>query len=355
MTRITAMKIEPYSIEREETFEFALGEISVADNFIVKIKTENGVQGIGEGAPFLPGTGENQDSAMAVLSELKNAVIGKEIENYRQLVNKLREFAPHNPTALYAVETAILDSYCRSKEIPLSELFGGKPDTLKTAVTVSIDSPEKMVERARKAERKGCETIKLKAEGEIQKDVERIDMVSEAIEADILVDANQSFSPKDAVRFLEVLEVKNISPELMEQPVSSTDFSGMRFVRENSNIPIAVDESVFKPEDAQRVVAEKAADIINIKAGKSGLIGASEIASIASSADLGLMMGCMSESAIGIQAAGHFVAGNGGFTYLDLDGVIRSPLKLDKNSLSPEIDLEGPGHGIELKNNLGDV
>jgi L-alanine-DL-glutamate epimerase-like enolase superfamily enzyme len=341
------VKIKPVDIEREETLSFALGEISVSENVFVKIKTEKGVSGVGEAAPFLPGTGENQDSVVAVLNEVRNLVEGEDIENYRELIQDLRSRAPGNPTALMAIESALLDSYTRLKEMPISELFGGKPENLKTCLTISMTSPDKIRKKAKLAEDQGCETIKMKLEGDFNRDLRRVEALNEVVDCDFILDANQGFNPKSAVKLLRKLESKDMLPELMEQPVDKKNISGMKYVKEGSVVPIAADESVFTPKDALEIVNKDAADIINLKIGKSGILQSIKIAEIASSANIGLMMGCMSESKVAIHTAAHIASGYGAFEYLDLDGIVRSPKQLEETDKTCKIPLEGPGHGIK--------
>lgn len=70
----------------------------------------------------------------------------------------------------------------------------------------------------------------------------------------------------------------------------------MKFVKDHTSVPIAADESVFTSADAIKVVQAGCADLINIKLMKSGIVEALDIAAIARSANMELMIGCMIES-----------------------------------------------------------
>ena len=111
----------------------------------------------------------------------------------------------------------------------------------------------------------------------------------------------------------------NIRPILFEQPVSRYDLAGMRFVKDHTSIPIAADESVFTSADAINVVRTGCADYINIKLMKSGIIEAMDIAAIARSANIKLMIGCMLETKLALGCSVHFAAGMGCFSHIDLD------------------------------------
>lgn len=93
----------------------------------------------------------------------------------------------------------------------------------------------------------------------------------------------------------------------------------MKFVKDHSFVPIAADESVFTSADAINIVRTGCADVINIKIMKSGILEAIEIAAIARSANIKLMIGCMLETKLGLGCSVSLVAGLGCFSYIDLD------------------------------------
>lgn len=134
--------------------------------------------------------------------------------------------------------------------------------------------------------------------------------------------------------------------ELIEQPVPASDVAGLADVKRRVDVPIAADEAVFTPQDAVRIAREDAADIINVKLSKSGPLASADIVSIARGANVELMIGCMLESAIGIHASAHLVAGTGAFSYVDLDGNRLLEEDIVPTDDGPEHDITGPGHGV---------
>ena len=109
--------------------------------------------------------------------------------------------------------------------------------------------------------------------------------------------------------------------DLVEQPVNAHDFDGMKFVTANVATPVLADESVFSPEDAVRIIQNRAADLFNIKLMKTGgIYEALKICAIAESYGVECMIGCMLESKIAVSAAAHLAAGKGIITRADLDG-----------------------------------
>ncbi|MFB6234255.1 MAG: dipeptide epimerase [Halopenitus sp.] len=346
MSRIVSVSVRPFDLPLSESFEISLGTQHEASNLLVTVETAAGVTGYGEGSPIPPVTGETQGAAIETARAIAELVDGRPVEAYRDLVADIRAAFPGMTSALFAVETAVLDAYCRERNLPLSELFGGPPRPVETDMTIPILSSENAAERATRATEKSFEQLKLKTGTDVTADVERTVAVAEAApEASLKIDANQGWTSKETARYATEVADRGVDLALIEQPVPKSDVAGLARTRDLVDVPIAADEAVFTPEDAVRVVRADAADVLNVKLGKSGPLAAAEIAAIARGADLEVMVGCMLESAIGIHTSAHVVAGLGGFDYVDLDGnrLLAEDLIEDEG---PVHDISGPGHGV---------
>jgi L-alanine-DL-glutamate epimerase-like enolase superfamily enzyme len=191
---------------------------------------------------------------------------------------------------------------------------------IETDYTIDIVSPQEAKKDAATLAKRGFRTLKIKVGQNLKEDIERVLAIRDgAPDCQITVDANQGFAPYEALGFLEQLEKLDIRPILFEQPVVKHDLLGMKFVKENTSIPIAADETVFTSADAVNVIRTGCADVINIKTMKSGILRALDIAAIARSANVDLMIGCMLESILSKSASVHIAAGLGGFRFIDLD------------------------------------
>ncbi|MDY6769645.1 MAG: dipeptide epimerase [Candidatus Nanohaloarchaea archaeon] len=347
MAEITDVSVEELSLPLAEPFEFALGQIEEVDNVLVRVETADGTIGYGEASPFPTVTGETQQTAMAIVDAATPLIEREETASYGPVIDDVRSTFSGNVNALFAIETAILDAYCRERDMPLSAVFGDVPSTVQTDITLGIVDPDVARQLTRTARDHGYSELKIKTGGDVSKDVARVAAVSdEAPDAGIAVDANQGYSPKEAVRFMDALHDRGIDIDLLEQPVPADDYDGLKLVTDTVDVPVAADESAFDPQDAMRIARKRAADVINIKLGKAGLMGASDIIGIAQAADLDLMIGCMFESKLGIHTAAHVVAGTGAFGHVDLDGKDRAIEELESTGLGPDIDIDGPGHGV---------
>ncbi|ELY38856.1 dipeptide epimerase [Natronorubrum tibetense] len=342
-------RVDVYELELPltDSFEISLGSKHRATNVLVELETESGVVGWGEGAPLEPITGETVESAVACAKAGASILEGRDLRDRRGLVAELDAALPGAVSSRFALETALYDAYCRERGIALAECFGGKPEPVRTDLTVSIVDPETAAAETNAALEAGFDEIKVKVGGSVDSDLERVAAVRDAApDAEIKVDANQGWTPKEAIRFAHEAGDRGFDLELLEQPVHRDDVDGLRRVTETVRVPVAADEAVFTPADAHRIAAEGAADVINIKAAKSGLTDGAAIAEIARGANLEVMIGCMLESALGLHASAHLVAGLGDFSYVDLDGNLSFERGIADVPKGPTHDLSGPGHGI---------
>ena len=113
------------------------------------------------------------------------------------------------------------------------------------------------------------------------------------------------------------------------------------------------DESVHSPEDALRLIRAEAVDFINIKLMKSGgILKGRKIAEVAEAADIPCMIGCMSESELGIAAGVHLAAAVRNIEYADLDSDLLLKDKIVKKGScqikdSLRIMSKEPGLGVK--------
>lgn len=318
--KIKKVFIEPINIELDEPFKIAIGTKYSIENVCITVVLENGIEGYGEAAPLEPVNGESQATVLATLNSCKDFILGKDISEYRLISKNLKSVFWAQVTARCAVEMALLDALTKTLNIPFYKFLGGTNNIIETDYTIDMVSPDVAKIDAGKLAGKGYRVLKTKVGKNVNDDIQRILAIKEgARDCEITLDANQGFSPCEAVHFLEELEKNNIRPILFEQPVIKSDLLGMKYVKDHTSVPIAADESVFTSADAINVVRSGCADIINIKIMKSGIIEALDIAAIARSANIKLMIGCMLESSLGLGCSVHIAAGLGNFHYVDLD------------------------------------
>jgi L-Ala-D/L-Glu epimerase len=322
VAKIKDISADPLDLPLKEPFIVATGRKDAANNVLIRLLLEDGTVGFGEVSPSPYTTGDTAATVMAVVAQLKPVLAGRDIRAWRSVIADARKAVRHQFGAHSGVEIAVLDAFGKHTGVRLCDMFGGVTQSVETDFTLSLATPEKTGADAAKAAAEGFRKIKVKVGMGVALDTERVIAVKAAAPGcEIALDANQAYSPKDAVELARRVEKAGVELCLLEQPVRRDDFAGMRHVREHCGVLVGADETVFTPEDAIRVVREGAADVINIKVAKAGLAGALDIISIAKSANIGLMIGCMMESKIGLAASVHLACGAGCFSHCDLDSV----------------------------------
>jgi L-alanine-DL-glutamate epimerase-like enolase superfamily enzyme len=103
-------------------------------------------------------------------------------------------------------------------------------------------------------------------------DMATLAAVRDAVGPDVTlrVDANQGWTPGQAVTVISAWEDAGVAVELVEQPVHRDDLAGLAFVTARVATPVLADESVWTRRDLRQVVTDRAADMVNIKLAKTG-------------------------------------------------------------------------------------
>ena len=324
--KITDIRLAKLSVPLRVPFKTALRTVNSVEDVIVEIHTDTGLVGYGEAPPTGAITG---DTTGAILGALRDHIIpslrGQEIDALEPLLKRLDKSVVHNSSAKAAVDIALYDLYGQMLGAPVYQLLGASRKSITTDITISVNPPEEMAHDALVALERGYDTLKIKVGIDPTLDVARLAAVREAVGKNVRlrIDANQAWTPKQAVILLNQMQERGLDIELVEQPVPGRDFEGLRYVIERSYVPVMADESVFSPEDAMKIMQMGAADLINIKLMKCGGIhNALKIASAAEVYGVECMIGCMLEAKVSVNAAVHLACAKSVITKVDLDGPV---------------------------------
>lgn len=318
--KITKIDIYAFDIPLREVFQIATMNISVASNVLIHIQTNSEIDGWGEGSPFHAIVGETQSINFAAAKELKSLILGKNPLEINSLIRLMDVHLPHNQTIKSAFDMALHDIAAKYAGLPLYRYLGGEKRVIETDMTIGICPLEAVERKAKEIVSMGFRIIKVKLGLDAKSDYLRLKLIREAVgpEVRIRIDANQGWDRVSALRNLAHFNQFNI--EFCEQPCKAHDLSGMKYVSERTNIPIMADESLFSPSHALDLVVDDITPYFNIKLSKSGGINnATKIAHIAESGIRPSMVGCMSESRLGLTAAAHFGLSHSIITFFDLD------------------------------------
>lgn len=302
------LSYETLDLRLHVPFTIARGTQRIAEN--VEVHLSHGeLSGLGEAAPS-EHYGEMPGTVQTYLQHLMPAL--DTAAPISVLHDKMEETARLNPSAKAAVDMAAYDLLGKQLGVPVYLLLGLDPGrTPRTSFTIGIDTPDVMGQKA--ADARAYPILKVKVG--TPRDAENLEAIrTTRPDAVIRVDANEAWSPKEAVRRLEELAVYDL--EFVEQPVTGRDLEGLGYVRSAVSLPVIADESCIVPADVPLVAPY--VDGINIKLMKcGGIYPALQMIHLARAHHLAIMMGCMIESSIAITAAAHL---SPLIDYADLDG-----------------------------------
>jgi len=323
MPIIQTIDIKPVSFKLKKPFVTAAGRKTETHNVQIMLHLSDGTRGLSEASSSIAMPSESQENMIVSLKSMIPELRGKSIENYRELVATSWRLQSLHPTAAAAMECAILDAYARSLDQPLADFLGGKGTEIETDLTLSLLSPKELFAQARDAAKNGFRQLKVKLSGQVPKeDCERMKAVRKgAPRATLVADGNQGFGLSQAMEFFHELKRAQIAITFLEQPFRKHDLRTMRLFRQRTHLPVFADEAILSAADAVRLFEAEAADGVNIKVAKSGLLGALDIIHIAQRFKKRLAIGCMEESKVGLAASVHLACGTGAFEWVDLDSV----------------------------------
>lgn len=338
--RIDDVTCWPIDIPLMDPFVVATGARVVAENVFVRVTLRSGACGFGEAAPFPEVGGEDRASCVNTLALLVQPLVGQSIRNYRQMAQQMADQASGHPAARCGLETALLDAYCHAAGIPMWQLWGGTDvRPRETDITIPIATEDDTLALARRWHQKGFRLFKMKVGKDVDADIRRLEAVHNALpHVAFIGDANQGFSRHECLAFANGVRRFGGTLLLLEQPVRRDDLESLAHIRRTTGIPVAADESVRSLTDARTVVDQKAADYINIKIMKTGVLEAREIALFTLKSGLKLMIGGMIESRIAMGCSFSLVLGMPGFDVLDLD----TPLLLATDPIQGGYRYDGP-------------
>jgi len=337
---IADVTIYPFSLELKEAERVSFGTIDSAENVLVRLRTGDGVVGWGESSPEARVTGDTQASNIVAGKQLAEVIRGQDPFDIPKIVAAMDEETSGEPGIKAALEMAVWDICGKAAGQPVRRLLGNWRDSFETDITVYLNTPQIMAEQAKAYLVAGFRMIKIKLGETPEADIARLRAIREAVGKDVWlrIDANQGWSPADAVKALRALEKFDI--QFCEQPVVHWDREGLKRVRNSSPIPVMADESVHGPRDAVDLVRLEATDMFNIKLMKSGgILQAVRMAHIADAANIKCMLGCMDETRLALTAAAHVVCSQPNTVYADLDACFG-------HKVDPIVG------GIEIKNGI---
>jgi len=333
------LTLSPYRLELAHTFSISRESHDFQDSLVVSLSNK-GKTGYGE-------------ATSNAYYHITSASMAKEIGAHKVAVESHLFL---NPTVFYsfikklglsnfslcALDLAAWDLYGKILQKPLYQIWKTKLDYYPTTnYTIGIDSIDKMLA---KMEEKPWPIYKIKLG--TKEDVAIVKALREKTSAVFRVDANCAWGVQETID--NGVALKKLGVEFIEQPMAAAEWEGMKRVYEKSVLPLMADESCLVPEDVSKCVGHFHG--INIKLTKcGGLSPALKMIQEAKNLGLKTMVGCMTESSVGISAIAQLLPQ---LDFVDMDGAMLLKNDIAKGVvINSEANVIFPslgGSGIEL-------
>jgi L-alanine-DL-glutamate epimerase-like enolase superfamily enzyme len=352
--------------------EDELSKIARVDTIIIRISTDSGIVGYGEGATIRSYFNQTMATMIHWLKAYSPELIGQnpmDVIKINHILDTISgERAPGCHPSRAAVEMAIYDIIGKAHKCPAYEVLGGAFRTeFEMLTNLYEDNPEEKARAAKEFVKKGFRGLKIKIGDNVlmrgfsvenfRKGKEKLIAALEAVPDDIYIDAdaNQCWSnAKIVVQIFEDVLHEKFYPNLsVEQPLHHLDIDGHSYLRNALKVPIILDESVVSPEAMFQIARREAADRIVLKINRvGGFTKARKIIDICEAASIGISLDTMPFTKLGDTAMCH------------LGATIRDPYPVDAEGhlwfettpFSGGIELRNgrvylpktPGLGVEL-------
>ncbi|MCQ6562962.1 mandelate racemase/muconate lactonizing enzyme family protein [Paenibacillus mendelii] len=293
------------------------GTITHLKQVYTKIITDTGMIGWSEvrgNCEYV--TGDTPERIVAVLSHtLGPLLLGKPAMNRNSLQHLFDKRLTGNSAARAAIDIALLDLAGKALRVPVCDLLGGQVrDALPSDATIAFGSPDEAEAEALRYLMDGFRTLKLRVGPDRDNDLQRVQRVRAAIhssglskEVMLCVDANQGWTPKQAI--IRLKELEPLGVEWAEQPVAADDFAGLKQVSQHTQATVVADESCRTAADVARIASEGAADLVHLKIIKAGSIdNLQRMMAVAESFRIPYMLGQMDEGRLATAALVHIAA-----------------------------------------------
>jgi len=262
------------------------------------------------------GTTIGWPAAAGPIAQLEHLLIGRDPRSVRAIWELIFassfKFGNSGPArlALAAIDCALWDLRAKAHGVPLWKELGGGGDRVR-AYASGLDTPLSDAELTAfysGMADAGVTAGKLKVGRDPDEDLRRLTLMSEAltrngVKPDLMIDANEFWSPKQAVQRITAIE-RSFELAWVEEPVHRLDHRGLRRVSDAVLAPIATGENLDDVYDYVPLVTLGVADVIQMGLHNSGITGALHIAELARAFDIPVaMMNCPGRFAAHLAAA----------------------------------------------------
>ena len=337
-----------------------LAERTHSENLVVKVVTDSGVVGFGEGIARQYVTGEVMEASLRFLQDhLIPQLNGFHPSGPPDLIEALAELLSEDnraqaPAACCALELAILDAAGKTWSQSVAQMLGGGDQPLIYSAVIPMMSPPSFHRLLHLIRDMEMSFVKIKVGNE--RDTEVLSLAREILghEVDLRVDANGAWSSEEAEKRIAAMMAYGISA--VEQPVPKEDIQGLKRLSEQVEIPIIADESLCLERDAENLASQDACQVFNLRLSKcGGILAANRLYEIGRKKAIAAQLGCqVGETGI-LSAAGRQLASSRKLLYLEgsyssyllQDDIVNEPVEFGPGGVAQPL----AGHGLGVSVN----
>lgn len=302
--------LRTFNLKLKHTFTISRQSYDIQPTLIVELQSD-GYSGFGEATsnPYYKITVDSMKHNLEKIIPFIEATTDETPEVFWHNAHKL---LGNDMFALCALDIAYNDLYARKKGKKLYELWGYSTDNNpKTDYTIGIDSIEKMVSKMKELP---WPIYKIKLG--TKEDIAIVTELRKYTNAVFRIDANCGWTVPETIN--NAIELRKLGVEFLEQPLKADNWKGHKEVFNHSVLPIIADESCIVEEDVTK--CHNHFHGVNVKLVKcGGLTSARRMISQAKKLGMKTMVGCMTESSVGISAIAHLLPE---LDYVDMDGAL---------------------------------
>lgn len=304
------LTIRPYNLQLKHTFTISYDSRDTQDTLIVELQ-DGDFSGYGE-ATSNPYYGVTIESMVAVLENIRPQIENYPLTTPEEFWTAMHPFLKEHSFVQCALDIAANDLYGKKLGKPLYKIWELQTDTMPlTNYTIGIDTVEKMVQKMKEVP---WPLYKIKLG--TKDDVAIIRELRKHTDAIFRVDANCAWGVEETIENARIFAGLNV--EFIEQPMKADHMEGMKEVYKRSALPLIADESCIEESDVAKCYGYFHG--INIKLVKcGGLTPARRMIANARKLGMKVMIGCMTESSIGISAIAQLLPM---LDYVDMDGAL---------------------------------
>jgi L-Ala-D/L-Glu epimerase len=373
--KINRVEIIPVDIPYKIPFRVSYGGITSGSQIIVRIITDEGIDGVGSSIGFGK-IGLTRESAMAQMKSIASGLLlGQDPLNTEAILSRLDTVLPGSWRIKAHFDYALYDLKGKILNVPVYQLLGGLcRDKIPLEWILMMDDPEAQAKMATECLAAGFHSIKMHVGGDPTLAVKRFRTVREAVGPDIPISVDMAsvvgtpshWNAHDALRLIEELDKYDL--HYAEQPVTTHDIEGFKAIKSRTNVPLAADASADSVGEAYTLIRQDAADIFHTLMGRIGGIRKSvSYTNLIDAANLDYAI-CVLGNGIEHAAGAHFAVSRakrgrildelglifylyGGMETKEITADVTKEISgtIEKGYLYPP---KGPGLGIELNQDM---